>query len=205
MPPLKNFTKKAHESIRSAHELAVERGQNHVTPLHLLTSLILQDESMVISIIDKIQIDHNSLIDTLLELIEGPDNVEVLSPSYQMYLSPELAQVLENATRVASSFEAEFVSTEHLFLSLLDIKSPAKNVLGTLSIDRDKVVNIIKDLKNNKSSDDIEVKKFKTLRKYTNSLTDAAKRNELDPVIGRDKEINRIIQILSRRTKNNTI
>ena len=205
MPPLKNFTKKAHDSIRSAHELAIERGQNHVTPLHLLTSLVLQDESMVISIIDQLQIDHNSLLDTLLEMIEGPENAEVLSPSYQMYLSPELAQVLENSTRVAASFKAEFVSTEHLFLSLLDITSPAKNVLNTLSIDKKRVIEIINELKNKKGSDDKEIKKFKILRKYTNSLTDSAKNNELDPVIGRDKEISRIIQILSRRTKNNPI
>lgn len=205
MPPLKNFTKKAHEAIRSAHELAVERGQNHVTPLHLLTSLILQDESMVISIIENLQIDHNNMVDTLLDMIEGPENTEVLSPSYQMYLSPELAQVLENSTAIATKFKSEFVSTEHLFLSLLDVNSPAKNVLNTLSIDRSKVVSMISKLKEKKVNDDSSSKKLKTLRKYTNSLTDAAKNNELDPVIGRDKEINRIIQILSRRTKNNPI
>ena len=205
VPPFNNFTSKARDAIKQAHELAIERGQNHVTPLHLLTALVLQDESMVISIIDKLQIDHESLVDALLELIEGPDGAEVLSPSYQMYLSPELAQVLENATRVAKSLNSEFVSTEHLFLALLDVTSPAKNVLNAYPIDKDKVVDVVNDLRKNKVADDVTIKKMKTLRKYTHSLTDAAKKNNLDPVIGRDKEINRIIQILSRRTKNNPI
>jgi len=205
MPPLKNFTKKAHEAIRTAHELAVERGQNHVTPLHLLTSLVLQDESMVISIIEQLEIDHDALVDALLELIEGPEGAEVLSPSYQMYLSPELAQVLESATRVAKALKSEFVSTEHLFLALLDVTSPAKNVLNTYPVSKNKVFDIVNNLKDKKSSDDVSVKKLKNLRKYTKSLTDSAKENKLDPVIGRDKEINRIVQILSRRTKNNPI
>lgn len=203
--PFKNFTSKAREAIRHAHELAVERGQNHVNPLHLLTALVLQDESMVASILDKMQVDTQLLIDVLLESIEGAEGSQVLSSSYQMFLSSELAQTIENATRVASALKSEFVSTEHLFLSLFDIPGAAREVLAKFGIDKQDVTNVIGELKNKKSEDSEGPKKLKQLRKYTISLTDRAKNNELDPVIGRDKEINRIIQILSRRTKNNPI
>ena len=205
MPPFKNFTKKAHEAIKNAHELAVERGQNHVTPLHLLSALVIQDESMVASILDKLEIDINHFIDTLLENIEGVEGAQVLSASYQMYLSPELAQVLENSTRVASSLKSDFVSTEHLFLSLLDISSNARQLLVRFSIDKTKVMQIIKDLKKQKVSDDNQPRKMKNLEKYTVNLTEKARNNDIDPVIGRDDEMNRLIQIVSRRTKNNPI
>ena len=204
--PFKNFTSKAREAIRHAHELAVERGQNHVNPLHLLTALVLQDESMVASILDKMQVDTQLLVDVLLEDIEGAEGAQTLSATYQMFLSSELAQTIENATRVATTLKSEFVSTEHLFVSLFDVAAPPRTILGKFGIDKQEVLNIIGDLKNRKVTEGEEgPKKLKHLRKFTISLTDKAKNNTLDPVIGRDEEINRIIQILSRRTKNNPI
>ncbi|MBX4188983.1 hypothetical protein KW785_00070 [Candidatus Parcubacteria bacterium] len=83
MPPFTNFTTKAKEAIRRAHELAIERGQNHVNPMHLLAALILQEESMVISILDKMEVDTILLTDSVLEGIENPENAQTLSPSYQ--------------------------------------------------------------------------------------------------------------------------
>jgi len=90
MPPFNNFTSKAKEAIQRAHELAIERGQNHVNPVHLLTALIFQEESMVISILDKLEVDTILLSDTLVESIEAKESPDVLSPSYQIYLTPEL-------------------------------------------------------------------------------------------------------------------
>jgi len=204
--PFKNFTSKAREAIRHAHELAVERGQNHVNPLHLLTALVLQDESMVASILDKMQVDTQLLTDVLLENIEAAEGAQTLSATYQMFLSSELAQTIENATRVATTLKNEFVSTEHLFVSLFDIAAPPRQILGRFGIAKQDVLTIIADLKDKKITEGEDgPKKMKHLRKFTVSLTDKAKNNTLDPVIGRDKEINRIIQILSRRTKNNPI
>ena len=82
VPPFKNFTAKAREAIKQAHELAIERGQNHVNPLHLLASLILQDESLVISILDKIGVDSVLMADNILDAIEAPEGAETLSPSF---------------------------------------------------------------------------------------------------------------------------
>jgi ATP-dependent Clp protease ATP-binding subunit ClpB len=88
MPPLNKLTTKAREALRRAHELAIERGQNHVNPVHLLCALILQEESMVTSILDKMEVDTAVLTDVVLEHIESPDGSNVLSPSYQIYLTP---------------------------------------------------------------------------------------------------------------------
>lgn len=205
MPPLKNFTTKAKEAIKRAHELAIERGQNHVNPVHLLCALILQDESMVTSILDRLETDTGVLTDLILEAIEAPEGGQVLSPSYQIYLTPELAQILETAGKVATDLKDEFISTEHLFIATIDVPSIAKDILARFKITRDSVVSIIEEIKTSGEKDGSQPKKFRTLAKFTRSLTKLAKENKLDPVIGRDAEILRVIQILSRRTKNNPI
>ncbi|MFA6459379.1 MAG: AAA family ATPase [Candidatus Paceibacterota bacterium] len=205
MPPLNKLTTKAREALRRAHELAIERGQNHVNPVHLLTALILQEESMVISILDKLDVDTQMLVDIALEHIESPEGSNVLSPSYQIYLTPDLAQILDNSVRVAATLKDEFISTEHLFLSIFDIQCSARDILARFKIERDQVARIIDELKASPAQNDIQPKKFRTLYKYARSLTRLAQENKLDPVIGRDAEIMRIIQILSRRTKNNPI
>lgn len=206
VPPFKNFTSKAREAIKQAHELAIERGQNHVNPLHLLGSLLLQEESLVISILEKLSIDTILITDNVLDAIETPEEVQqTISPSFQIYLAPELASIIEHSTQVAQVMNDEFVSVEHLFLAMFDVDSSAKEVIKTFKIGRESILKIIEELRVNKTSPDKEPKVFKALRKYTLSLTEKAKENKIDPVIGRDKEINRIIQILSRRTKNNPI
>lgn len=205
MPPPNQFTTKAKEAIRKAHELAIERGQNHVSPIHLLTALVLQEESVVISILEKLGVDTILLSDSLIEAMEGSEAGQTLSASYQVYLTPELAQVLETSNKQITIFNDEFVSTEHLFLALLEVMSPARDLLQRFKIDKDAVISIIEEIRNTKTVETDTPKKFKALTKYTRSLTKLAHANKLDPVIGRDDEIGRIIQILSRRTKNNPI
>ncbi len=205
MAPFNNFTAKAKEAVHKAHELAIERGQNHVNPLHLLTALVLQEESMVFSILDKLEVDSMLLTDALLDVLESPETTSVLSPSYQLYITPELAQVLESAGRIAQDFSEQYVSTEHLFVAILDFPGPAKEVITRFSLGRDQVVRVLEELKDNNTHDVTPKKKNRALQKYTRSLTQLALENKLDPVIGRDAEIIRVIQILSRRTKNNPI
>ena len=205
MPPFQHFTTKAREAIRRAHEIAIERGQNHVNPIHLLTALIVQEESMVISVLDRLDVDTILLTDSALEAIEAPEGSQTLAPSYQVYLTPELAQIIELSSKIATGMKDEFVSTEHLFLSILDVPSIAKDILAKFKLDKDLVLKVVNELKQSKVTDGSAVKKNKALIKFTRSLTQLAKENKLDPVIGRDNEITRIIQILSRRTKNNPI
>ena len=205
MPPLTNFTTKAKEALRRSHELAIERGQNHVNPLHLICALILQEESMVTAILEKLDIDIVLMTDSILEAIEGGEASATLSPSYQIYLTPELAQTLESSSKVAAGLKDEFVSTEHLFIAMLDIPGAARELLSRFRIDKAEVLRVFEGLKNTRTTDTTPPKRLKSILKYTRSLTGLARDNKLDPVIGRDTEISRIIQILSRRTKNNPI
>jgi len=205
MPPFKNFTTKAKEAIKKSHELAIERGQNHVSPLHLLAALIYQEESLVFSVLDRMDVDTMLLADTILESLEMPESSATLSPSYNLYLTPELASALEAAAKVAARMNDAFVGTEHLFVAVIEHPGPASEMLEQFKIDSDTVVAILKELKSAKDGQVTGEKKFRALAKYTRNLTKLASENALDPVIGRDQEIHRVIQILSRRTKNNPV
>ena len=138
-------------------------------------------------------------------MVEGTENQPVMSPSYQLYLTPELAQIFESSAKIAVTLNDSFVSTEHLFLAIFDNPGPAREILNRFRLDRNQVLQIMKELQGSQITDVREPKKFRALSKYTRSLTKLASENKLDPVIGRDQEINRVIQILSRRTKNNPI
>ncbi len=205
MPPLNKFTTKAKDAIKKAHELAIERGQNHVSSLHLLSALLLQDESIVNSLLDKLEVDTILLTDSALEGIESPETRSTISPSYQIYLNPDLAQVIEHSVKVAEYTKDEFVSTEHLFIAMLDVAGEARETLARFRINKDEVLKVLEELRTQNITDASSPSKFKTLLKYTRNLTKLAKEDKLDPVIGRDNEITRIMQILSRRTKNNPI
>jgi ATP-dependent Clp protease ATP-binding subunit ClpB len=205
MPPFKNWTTKAKEAVKKAHELAIERGQNHVSPLHLLTALVHQEESLVFSVLDHLDIDTMLLSDNLLELLETPETTSTLSPSYNLYLTPDLAQILEGVGKIAAKMNDPFIGTEHLFVAVLENPGPAADTIARFKIDESSVMAILKELKTGKEGQVSEPKRFRALAKYTRNLTKMASENGLDPVIGRDQEINRVIQILSRRTKNNPV
>jgi len=205
MPPFGNFTTKAREIIKRAHELAIERGQNHVNPVHLLTALLLQEESMVLSILDKLEVDTILLTDSLLESIEAHEASHVLAPSYQIYLTPEFARTLEEGGKVARQLNEDLIATEHLFVALFDVPGSAREILSRFRISKENVLKVLDELKNSSITDSTVPKKLRSIERYTRSLTKLALKDKLDPLIGRDAEISRIIQILSRRTKNNPI
>ncbi|MEI6316633.1 MAG: AAA family ATPase [bacterium] len=205
MPPFNHFTTKAKEAIRRAHELAIERGQNHVSSVHLLAALLTQEESMVISILEKLEIDTMLLVDNVLESIESPETGKTLSPSYQIYLTPDLAAAIDQSSKIAAQLKDEFVSTEHLFLAILEVPGDTREILGKFHLSKDLIEKTLEDFKINGASEIDSPKKNRMLSKYTRSLIKLAREDKLDPVIGRDNEIARIMQILSRRTKNNPI
>lgn len=205
MPPLDRFTTKAQQAISRAHELAVERGQNHVTPLHLLTALVLQDESTVISVLEKLEVDIALLTDSLLEAIETPESATTMAPSYNLFLTPDLARILEGSVKISQYMKDDLASTEHLFLALCEVPGQAREILNRFRVNKEITMTILEELRNKNVVDADSPKKFRVLSKYTRNLTDLAREDKLDPVIGRDSEIMRIMQILSRRTKNNPI
>lgn len=204
--PFQNFTTKAKEAVHRAHQLAIERGQSHVSPLHLLAALLLQDESMTLSILDRLEIDTIHFADSLIEALDENSTGTTMSTSFQLYLSPELAQILQDGSpRIASTFGDQFVSTEHLLLAILENPGNTAEVLARFQVNQEEVVGIYEDIKDGKITDIEPPKQNRAIAKFTRSLTELARENKLDPVVGRDAEITRVIQILSRRTKNNPI
>src|SRR3989344_3289600 len=205
MVPFNNYTTKAKEAVHRAHQLAVERGHNQVSTLHLLAALLTQEESMVLPMLEQVDVDVAHLTDSVLEQIEGSSGNTAVSPSFQLYLTPELVRVFEAAPRIAASFNDQFVSPEHLLLGLIEHPGPAAEILSRFRIDRATLARVLTDIREGKIRDVEEQKKPRALSRFARSLTGRARENKLDPVIGRDTEIIRVIQILSRRTKNNPI
>ncbi len=205
MPNFHNFTSRAKEAIRKAHELAIERGQNHVSPVHLLAALTMQEESAVISVLDQLEIDVIAFTDMLLESLEGPELTSAVSQSYQLYLTPELAKALERSGAIATELGDSYVGVEHLFIASLEHAGPALEVMKRAGINKDQVAKAIHDIREHNVQDVPQPKKYRALSKYTRNLTKMAEENKLDPVIGRDAEVGRVIQILSRRSKNNPV
>lgn len=205
MPPFSNFTIKAQEAVRRAHELAMERGQNQINVLHLLVALTLQEDSLVIAILERMGIDIVFLTDSIMDNLSDRERSALLTPSYQIYLAPELAKVFETSHRIAAFLKDDYVSTEHLFLALLEIPSEAKEILNRFKIDKENVLGILSELRQSKITDVEPQGKSRFFEKYSRNLTKLAKEDKLDPVIGREDEIRRVMQVLSRRTKNNPI
>ncbi len=205
MPNFHNFTTRAKEAIKKAHELAIERGQSHVSPVHLLAALSMQDESTVILLLDRLDVDIIAFTDMLLEALDTDGSESQVAQSYQLYLTPELARALEQSTKVAEQIGDSYVGPEHLFLAVLESPGPAIEIIQRARIDKRNIVEILQEVRDNSVIDSEQPKKFRALSRYTRNLTKLAEENKLDPVIGRDVEVQRVIQILSRRTKNNPV
>ena len=199
---LNRFTLKSQEALQGAHQLAQSQNQNVVDVLHLLYVLITQEESVVPAILDKLNVKRDELKNDIFSEIEKIPKVS----STQVYLSSEMAGVLQESFREAQSLGDRFVSTEHLFLALLNVASRAKKFLEESGINRSEVLKVMKEVRGNQSVDSPSPEgKYQALEKYTINLTREASQEKLDPVIGREEEIRRVMQVLTRRTKNNPV
>lgn len=211
MPPFKNFTKKAKQVIRKSHELAIERGQHHVNALHLLAALILQDNSLIVSLLEKLEINADNfaahVLDDLEEMSTEESEIEdTTDRPNQMFLTADLAHIIEFSMNISKTLEDKVISTEHLFLALFDLENSAKDILDENGMTRKKTEKAFKEIRVNEDGVKSSFQKnYRSLSKYSRNMTELAQQDKLDPVVGRDKEIMRIIQILSRRTKNNPI
>jgi len=204
--PFGNFTTKAKEAIRKAHEIIIERGQNQVAPIHLLASIVTQEDPLIFALLEKLGVDPLLFADHVMEMMETPETNNTVSPAYQIYLTPELVRVLDAAGKIASYLKDDFIGLEHLFLAVLEIPSQAKELLSRFRIQKEDAYRALTELKASKITDAAHpTKKNKLLEKYARNLTRLATADKLDPVIGRDEETRRIMEILSRRTKNNPI
>lgn len=202
---INKLTIKSQEALRRAQELALSKNHQQVDVFHLLISLITQDDSLVPIVFKKLEADVKKIENAALKEIEKTPKAAAGAIG-QMYITPFLAQVLDNAEREMQKMGDEFVSTEHLFLSILSIPSVVQKLLNENKVAYEKVLKILSQVRGSQKVDSPSPEgKFRVIEKYTINLTELARQEKLDPVIGRDEEIRRVMQVLSRRTKNNPV
>ncbi len=200
------FTIKAQEALQSAQEIAARHNHGEFKTIHLLASLIMDEGSLVRPILLKAGVNLETLSQKIEELLKKEAKIFSSGELAQLYLSQELMQVLDKATRIASSQKDEFVSCEHLLLAILETSSNAGLLLKEFGLRRETILRILAGLRGSmRITDEMPESKFQVLEKYAINLTTQAKEGKLDPVIGRDEELRRVIQVLSRRTKNNPV
>ena len=197
------FTIKAQEAVQAAVELAGNRGNPQVTPVHLLSTLLGEREGIVRPLLEKIGTDRGHLE----RIVEAElSHLPKVSGGAQPQPDQELIKVFEAATTESHQMKDEFVSTDHLLLALAKVSSKAKNVLQLAAIGEKELLAGLQSVRGqSRVTDQNPEEKFQSLEKYGIDLTKRASQGKLDPVIGRDAEIRRVIQVLSRRTKNNPV
>ena len=197
------LTIKAQEAVQRALELAAARGNPQITPVHLLHSLVSEREGIVRPLMEKIGVDQGHLE----RIIEAElSHLPKVSGGAQPQADQELSKVFECAATEADTMKDEFVSTDHLLLGLVKTPSKAKNVLKLAAVDEKQLLAGLQAVRgSSRVTDQNPEGKFQALEKYGIDLVQRASQGKLDPVIGRDAEIRRVIQVLSRRTKNNPV
>ncbi len=201
-----NFTTKSREALEAAQTIAFEGRNPELHPLHLLLALLRQKDGVVTSICKKIGVDVQNLTGTVEAAVKQLPSAEALSETAQLMVTPAMVKALRQAEKEAANFGDEYISTEHLLLGILGAASAAKSILEQFTVDHDRVLKVLVEIRGNQKVDSPEPEqKYQALEKYSRNLTKLARQEKLDPVIGRDDEIRRIMQVLTRRTKNNPV
>ena len=198
------LTIKSQEAVNEAVHLAEERGAPQVEPIHLLSSLLTQPEGVVQAILRKMGVSLDGLIqETDRALDKLP---QVSGGGAQPNLAPSLRTVVDTASKSAGDMHDDYVSVEHLLMALAVVKSSAAEALAAQGATPEAILKSLVDIRGaQRVTDQNPEDKYQALDRYTKDLTDQARRSKLDPVIGRDEEIRRVVQVLSRRTKNNPV
>jgi ATP-dependent Clp protease ATP-binding subunit ClpB len=199
------FTLKAQEAVQRANELASEHGNPEVLPLHLVAALLEDKEGIVPPVLEKIGVGPQSVLNEVYQAIDLLPKVS--GASAQAALSQAANQLLDRAFKEADGFKDEYVSTEHLLLAATEEKrDPAQQILTRAGATHDAVLRALTAVRGSQRiTDQNPEAKYQALERYAKDLTELARRGKLDPVIGRDDEIRRVVQVLSRRTKNNPV
>ena len=204
MIPIDKLTYKAQEALQGAQELARQLSHNQLEPAHLLRTLLAQDEGLIRPLLKKLEADPQKLLQGTDDLLTRLPRV---SGEAQIYLSPGINKALDEALKQARQMKDDYVSTEHLLWTLAaDQATDVGRLLKAQGLTPEAILKALADLRGaQRVTDQAPEEKFQSLEKYGKDLTEMARSGKLDPVIGRDSEIRRIIQVLSRRTKNNPV
>ena len=203
---LEKLTTKSQEAIQQAQQLASQSGHQQIDVWHLLSALVNQEGSVIPTILDKLQVDSNALSQEIQDELKKKPTITGGVEADKVYATQEISKVIEGAFSEAKTMGDEYVSTEHLLLSLMNISSEVKNLLEKYQITSQKIMDILKEVRGSQKVDSPDPEgKYQIIEKYTVNLTKEAEEGKMDPIIGRDEEIRRVIQILTRRTKNNPV
>ena len=203
-----NFTHKSQEAIQNAARIANDNGQPQVEPPHLLLSLLEDQEGIVISVLQKLNLNSSELATRTQELTNSlPKPGGSFGNSIgQIMLGQAMLYIFQSAAQEAKKMGDEYISVEHLLLAFLINRNPLSDLMAELGVSYDEVLKALATIRGNQKVDSPEPEsKYNVLEKYGRNLTDLARKEKIDPVVGRDDEIRRVMQILSRRTKNNPV
>ncbi len=196
------FTIKSQEALQKSAEIATARQQQAIEPGHILRAILETDENVSNYLFKKLNINETILQNKLEELVNGYPKVS----GQQAYLSSASNSVLQQAEKELREFKDEYIAVEHLLLGLLGSKDKVSSLMKDVGFERSSLIKAIKELRGGSTVTDQNAEaKYKSLERYSKNLNALAKAGKIDPVIGRDEEIRRVLQILSRRTKNNPI
>ncbi len=199
----KQMTLKSQEAIKTSQEIADSYGNPSLEPIHLLAALVQDSEGLTNQIISKIT---GSLSEIKIEINAAIIKLPKVSGDYDVFISKDLDKLTEEAYKEAKTFGDEYISTEHLLIALADFDKITSKLLNKYSVNKENIYRVLKDIRgNNKVTDQSPEEKYQSLQRYGRRLNHEAAIGKLDPVIGREDEIRRVLQVLSRRTKNNPI
>ncbi len=202
------FTERAQEAAQRAAEIIQRYGHNQIDTEHILLALIEQPEGVVPQILEILKVDSAQLVERLDYILRTSPKASIYGAGAgQIFITPRVKRIIDLANEEASRLKDEYISTEHIFLSILSERNtPAARLLESTGISRERVNDAITQLRGGQRVTDPQAEtRYRVLEKYSRDLTQLAREGKLDPVIGRDQEIRRVMQILSRRTKNNPI
>ena len=200
---LNKFTEKAQEAVYNAQELAQNLNHSQIEPEHLLLTLLEQPEGLAPQVLHKLGVSPDAVAQPARAELE---RLPKLSGAAQVYVSPRFSRVADTAQKEATRLHDEFVSTEHLLLALADDSGAAGRLLRQAGITKDRLLQALVQIRGTQRvTSQTPESTYQALEKYGRDLTDQARQGKLDPVIGRDEEIRRVMQVLSRRTKNNPV
>lgn len=202
---INRFTTKSQEVLRKSQEFALSLNNQQVDELHMLFALVTQEGSIVSTILRKLGVDSTAMVQ---EISSGASKYPKVSGggAGQIFITQNVMKILEQAEREMKAINDEFVSTEHILLAFLVVPQQSKIILDKHGLNYEQVLQILSEVRGSQRVDNPEPEgKFQVIEKYTINLTELARNDKLDPVIGRDEEIRRVMQVLSRRTKNNPV
>jgi ATP-dependent Clp protease ATP-binding subunit ClpB len=199
------FTRKTGEALQAAQSLASERNQSQVTPEHLLAALLVQPESVVLPVLERLGVAPKTLVDRVDEAIERLP--KVYGPTTQTpQLSPDAFKVLETADGQRSDLGDDYLSTEHALLAMSEVAGGVGDLLRAVGVTHEALLGALQQVRgSHRVTSENPEDQYQALERFGRDLTEDARKGNLDPVIGRDEEIRRVIQVLSRRTKNNPV